>query len=67
MIYRLNNIVKILSVPKNINKIGYLNTSNELRLTYLHLTVIKNIDFVVNSLINNGADILWVFNVILFK
>ncbi len=62
MIYRLNNIIKILSGPKNINKIGDLNTSNELGLTYLHVAVIKNID-----LINNGADILWVFNVILFK
>ena len=64
MIYRLNNTVKILSGPKNINKIGDLNTSNELGLTYLYLTIIKNIDFAVNNLINNGADILWVFNVI---
>jgi hypothetical protein len=58
LINRLNNIVKILLDSKNINKIGDLNSSNELGLTYLHLAVTNNIDFAVNNLINNGADIL---------
>ena len=57
LINRLNNIVKILLDSKNINKIGDLNSSNELGLTYLHLAVTNNIDFAVNNLINNGADI----------
>ena len=51
------NITKILLDPKYINKIGDLNITNELGLTYLHLAVSSNDDFAVKILIENGADI----------
>ena len=51
------NIIKILLASNNINKIGDLNITNELGLTYLHLAVISNDDFAVKMLLEKGADI----------
>ena len=42
---------------KNISKIGDLNCSNELGLTYLHLAVMNDNDFAVKTLLDNGADV----------
>ena len=50
-----NSITNLLL--KNINKMGDLNITNELGLTYLHLAVMNDNDFAVKILLDNNADI----------
>ena len=57
IINRSKKIVKLLLEQNNINKIGNINQTNELRLTYLHLAVSSNMDYAVKALIEKGCDI----------